>query len=319
LGLGVFSGLRGDVGQDTLSYTRMYQEYQGLPVFYWFSRMEPVFVSVMYFHKIVFNNLTLFFLLFSFLQSFLLSYATSGMVHRALFLAFYVIFYFLEYHTNILRAGLGLLLFLCALSADGKKSWFIFVLSIFSHISLIVFLPVLLVREKIRLSVIFLVVIGLLLGFLFFKDLIFFKLIAYSLDSFSRFKVSLVAVGFTVLTALVVLVGNVRNKQILTAFLIFIIILNIATTSEIFYRFVSLSVVTLFYLLLSKRTFSLLHMRIKSHAILVIALAFWFGLGNIKFYITEREQRIESGTGNPMYSYLPYKFFWEDDRHVVVN
>lgn len=77
--LWLYAGLRGDVGQDTLSYTNLYQEQFGVPIENWFLKMEPGFVALVWLHKYLFDNVTFFFLLYSAFQAVLLNVATKSM------------------------------------------------------------------------------------------------------------------------------------------------------------------------------------------------------------------------------------------------
>jgi hypothetical protein len=94
----VVSGVRGDVGQDTLSYGRIYAEMVDFDALkYMLLRQEPFFNLLMYLQKQVFDSYTGFLILIAFLQMLTLSYATRDMYHRNIFLYFTCLYFSCNY------------------------------------------------------------------------------------------------------------------------------------------------------------------------------------------------------------------------------
>src|SRR5690625_1486465 len=152
--LALTSGLRGDVGQDTLSYQKIFDNSDSIPQL--FSGMEPVLPLIAFLTRRTLDSYTAFLLIVSIIQFSLLAYATRNIEHRLLFFVFYLPAHFFQQHLNVLRAGLAVCFFLAALSnTEGKhynlKNTILFyTLAIFSHLSILITLPIIFLRLNLK-------------------------------------------------------------------------------------------------------------------------------------------------------------------------
>lgn len=187
------SGLRGDVGSDTYSYGRIYLDsvelfFEGVENF--FFAYEPLFLGFSALHKLIFDDVTLYFLSVSALHGFLLWFSTRRLRHRWVFLSFYVVCFYLDFHFNVLRVSTAFLLFVSAMAAKSKAlSFFLLLSSALTHVTVIALFPVyfsaFIVGKRYSWIYFILFLFGLSLVFLFFYDYIHSKLSAYDVVSAS--------------------------------------------------------------------------------------------------------------------------------------
>jgi len=313
----LYAGLRGDVGQDTLSYVRMYNEYGGVPVTNWFFVMEPLFVLLVWLHKLLFDNVTNFFLLFSAFQVFLLSVASKGLHHRNLFLFLYAIIFFFEFNLNILRAGSAFLIFLCSLSLSNKSdkaSFFIFLVASLFHLSVLAFFPILISRInrpfKYIVGYFFSIVI---FGIIFFP-IIHHKFLFYISSMDLSLKWSTILFILTSIFIFTLILKRKINSILLNASLILIFTIFLIPYIGIAYRLLQGALIVIFYLLCERKLINVRELKADPNILFITALAIWFALFNWSFYLGEQEMRIRTGKGDPSYSFIPYSTFLKSNN-----
>lgn len=317
------AGLRGDVGQDTYNYQLQYDLMTNFDSFiFQLSRAEPILYIIMYPYKLMFDDLygfTGFLLLISLLQVVLLSYSTKKMHHRSTFLAIYILVIYLEYHFNVLRASLALLFFLCALRAAGandkNKSILFSVLAVLSHLSIIVFLPILLTYFKLKKRYyIFLVAFLLVLGAgvnLFFYDLIDNKIRNYNLLDTSSFNFPVIVSVLLCFLWLTLLYDKQKNyKQVLTL-AVFSLAFFFYSISTIAYRVYYIGFIVLIYIQFNDKMFSLERGKVRPYLLSVFVLCLWVTYFSVLFMVNEKSMRLKTGDGLAEFSFAPYSFYYD--------
>src|SRR5690554_6479271 len=308
----LYAGLRGDVGQDTLSYVNMYGEYGGIPLEYWFLKMEPVFVSLVWLHKKIFVNVSLFFFLYSGIQALLLYLIYQRLHHKVFFLISYTLIFYFEFHLNILRGGMAFLLFLTSLTEENKrKSVLILTSSILFHVSVVVFIPLyfFVKRFNLRFSIFLTLIVFsfslLVLSFIGDKFEVYLKGVDFSYE-FST--ISVVLFVFFVFSSflsfrLKVDYFSASSYLLLSVFLVPYV--------DIVYRVLYPSLLILLYFCTKSELFSLKRKRFSFRLPFVLVSVFWFSFSAIFFQFNEGQNRLDTGKGNPEFSYLPYSTFIE--------
>ena len=315
----LIAGLRGDVGQDTFNYQQHYISLIDFDSFLMIlTSKEPVLYILMYPHKIYFDDYTSFLLLVSLLQVTLLSYATKAMYHRATFLAIYVLVIFLEYHFNLLRASLALLFFLCSLNVvetNKKKSVLFFCLALFSHLTALIFLPILLLSLKLKmrhfiLIISFFVGVGVFVA-IFFGALIKYKISAYNLFDTSGFRIPLLVSALLVFSWISFLCNKKNDTKLFLTLLLFTLAFFMSSFSDIAYRMYYMLFTVLIYLTFTNKVFDLNKMKVQVYVLSVFLLSLWFTYSMSTNVAQEKNKRIATGNGLAEFSFSPYSFYYD--------
>jgi hypothetical protein len=317
----LLAGLRGDVGQDTLSYQVHYDSLVSFESFLIIlSNKEPFLYFIMYPHKQIFDSYTGFLILVSGLQVGLLYHATKKMYHRATFLALYVLIFFFEYHLNLLRASFAVLFFLCALSVFERRkfSFIIFiVLALMSHISVTILFPIFVFFDKLNPLRIFFGVSSLLffslLIFYFFGDIFVYKVVAYELFVFDGFRFPKIVALLLIFSWILLFLNKNKEAPFIICFIIFSVALFFSSVSEFAYRLYMIAFMPLLFLTLKHKTFNIKALSCQPFVLAVFGLSLWLG-GNV-WYSTavEKNKRIESGQGSVDFTFIPYSFYFDSE------
>lgn len=315
------AGLRGDVGQDTFNYQQHYINLNDFNDFLMIlSSKEPFLYIIMYPHKIYFDDYTGFLLLVSLLQITLLSYATKGMYHRATFLAIYILVIFLEYHFNLLRASLSLLFFLCSLrvaETNKKKSILFFCLALFSHLTALIFLPILLLSLKLKVRhfifIISFFLCTVIVVAIFFSEIILYKISAYGLLDTSSFRLPLVVLALLCFSWFAFLSNKKISFKLIFTLFMFSLAFLMSAFSDVAYRIYFMVFTILLYITFENRVFDIEKVRIQPYVLSVFLLCFWFTYGLGVNVTEEKTERIRTGVGRSDFSFSPYSFYYESE------
>jgi hypothetical protein len=315
----LLAGLRGDVGQDTFSYQ---QHYINLIDFDSFLKIltsrEPLLYIVMYPHKLLFDDYTGFLLCISLLQISLLFYATKNMYHRSTFLAIYILVIFIEYHFNLLRASLALLFFLCSMRAvvtNKRQSIIFFCLALLSHLSALIFLPVLLISLKLKVrGFVFIIVFFALLGGLgaiFFGDIIASKVLVYGLLNTSNFKIPLIVSALLVFSWITLLSNKIIDIKSFMVLFIFSVAFFMSSLSDIAYRIYYMMFTVLIYFTFENKAFDIKKVRVQPYVLSVFLLSLWFTYSMSSHVAQERDKRLITGKRQAEFAFAPYSFYYD--------
>lgn len=318
----LIAGFRGDVGQDTYNYQLQYDLMSDWNSFlYQISVAEPFLYLIMYYYKLIFDGLfgfTGFLVIISLLQVVLLSYATKEMYHRATFLAFYFMIIYVEYHFNVLRASLAVLFFLCSLRVGYNnkiKSILFLILAILSHLSILIFSPILLINFKLKYRhyifiASFLIVLGVGVN-LFFNDLISNKIRNYSLLDTSGYSFPVIVSALLCFLWLTLLYDKQKNfKQVFTL-LLFSLAFFFSSISQIAYRIYFIAFVILVYIQFYDKMFNLKNFKVRPYVISIFLLCLWLTYFSVSLLITEKNMRIKTGKGLADFSFSPYSLYYD--------
>lgn len=320
----LFSGLRGDVGQDTYSYAKHFMEFTSF--FNWLESdnlKEPFLYFFMSITKEINSSYTFFLLSISFLQATLLYYISKSLRHKVLFFIFYLLIYYLDFHFNILRASLSVLFFLCALRSFDerrKKVFYLFItLSVLSHLSSVLLFPILILKSKIgvRELILYLFVAGSIIfgvGYFVFGDLISHKISGYGLNGLDNFELrvkgAILILSFVILQFLVR--KSSRELFLSSLILVFYYFLSFVFP-DIGYRVFYIQFLLILYLLFSKEIFNSKRFLIRKHSLPILVLGCWLAFSSLSFLLNEYAVREGSGKGLLEFTYLPYSFYYESN------
>jgi len=317
--LWLLAGLRGDVGQDTQNYGRhFYLLEEGMPFLDYFSSIEPVFAGEMVLFSVLFDDVTWFFLFYSFVQALFLIYILKSVSHKILFLFFYLFLYYLEFHMNILRAGLAVQIFVVSLILQpSRKSFAFLVLSIMTHFSIVYVSPVFLFRLRSsfgsKVSILAVCSICVALLFVFIGGAISDKFEVYFLSSGNEFEVPTVAFIMGIFLLVFVLANKSVSPPIVVSFILFFVAWIGVGKFEIFYRLYGLSFFVFMFLLFEERViFGRDHgYSFRPLFMGALPILIWFLIVISYGYVTERERRVAEGLGDPEFSFIPYSAFYD--------
>lgn len=312
-------GVRGDVGQDTYSYMVHYDYLNNLNNFLSIlTEKEPFLYIIMYVHKLLFNSYTGFLIIIALLQSILLYRATRNLYHRSFFLVFYLAIYFFEFHFNVIRVGLASLFFLNALSEinKNKKTAFIYVLlSLTSHISILVLLPIIIVKARLNRKQLFkislLAITFITMIFVLFGNMILYKIEAYSILDFSEARLPLLVTLTLLLAWISYFISKKLPPEFKVALFTFSIFFLYSGISRISYRFYMISLLVLLYLISEQRMMSYLKLKFRYFLVGSLGILLLVSFNVIYLISTETQRRMEDKRGNPDFNYSPYSFFYE--------
>lgn len=319
----IFSGLRGDVGLDTLNYTSIYNSldsYSGLMIRA--SSIEPLFLIISYIHKNYIDNETLYFLLISFFQALLLYRLIKRFDNLGsfIFLLFYSFIFYLEFHFNVVRVSLAVLLLLNSLvNCGSNKKKLLFILpAMFVHFSIVPFIPIIFI-DKARLNslkFILLFLFSLLLLILVFNlmgDYFTNKLDAYSEYTSEGISITSYFFSFLVLVSYTLKLNKSRSFNICCIMIIFILLARMYY--PIFYRFYHISLLFYLYFLCIDLNINTKISKYACTAILMLALNSTLSMTSLYNQSEHLKQAYQSGRlsyKSMEFGYIPYEFYWED-------
>lgn len=310
--IALFSGMRGTVGQDTFSYINIYDSYSIDSISIWIFRLEPFFILLLDIHKRLFDSSGGFVFFISAVQSFLLWYATKNLKYRFAFILIYLFTYYLNFHFNVLRAGLALLLFLGAISIPkGRASLFLFIVAFLSHFSILIFTPLyfLLQGYKVKFINLFLLAVLSSIFLYLFGSYIIEK--AYGYDVIS----DLSSVGFSTIPFMMFVLGGFFfiyygrvRKDFFYAFSFFSIVYFFMGSIDILYRVSHMAFLVLLFVFFRGAT-SGKSLSSSPALIYMFVLSTWIAIGTWKLYVNELDHLAADpeGRGNPEYTYIPYE------------
>lgn len=317
------AGLRGDVGQDTYNYQFHYYSLNDFSSFIdIIKQKEPFLYFFMYPHKLIFSSYTGFLFFVSFLQVFLLSYAVKDMYHKRLFLLCYILIVFAENHFNIIRVSFAVLFFLCSLSVvnfDKRKAYLFFIFSLMSHLSALVFIPILLGYEKFDSQKVLKSFIACLFVFLCvwvgFGELIISKLDAYNILQISQFRLPR-AIFIVLLCLSFLYIKGAPPKIILLAFLLFTLSYTWSSVSDIAYRIFFMYFVVLLYLVFMEKSLDFKKGYIRPYVISALILSLWLTTSIWSDAISEKENGTVKKGRKDDFTLFPYSFYWDSNYRL---
>lgn len=317
--LTLFSGLRGVVGSDTLSYLAFYDLFHDSnAVQMHIAKMEPLFVLFMALHVDVFDNKFVYILSVSLLQSLLLYWVYAGSGKKYLFLFCYVALFYLNFHFNITRAAIASMLLLLALASDNKKVKVLAaLLAPGFHFSVLFFYPLFFLRLNLRFLV-FSFLMSVVGAYLLLQNMEYFLSKYYSYQGYMESTTSGISV-YSILMMLSVIFSVVFLRTVSSLFLMASIYLFVSLVlAEIFpiaYRLVGIAQLIYFYFLLeelSRGSYRVYYIFFWAPVLLTFVLQFY---GVVK-EPSRLEERIKIGEANEdalKSTYIPYQFYWNDN------
>lgn len=324
--LALTSGLRGDVGQDTLSYQKIFDNSDSIPQL--FSGMEPVLPLIAFLTRRTLDSYTAFLLIVSIIQFSLLAYATRNIEHRLLFFVFYLPAHFFQQHLNVLRAGLAVCFFLAALSNTEEKHYnlknatILYALAIFSHLSILITIPIIITRLKTKniskkLAIFaILIVISVCLNI----DYIAHKIETYNI--FSTYSITSSKTNLALaLIIFIYLIIMKNNRALITSSILLLLSLLASDSIEHSYRIINIFEISTLYLFCETKIQSINHSE-KTKPLPTIPIISLFSLTllfsviaykEINYVINERSIREVRKTGNLNFTYIPYNLYFESE------
>jgi hypothetical protein len=312
--LAIFSGIRGDVGQDTHSYQLIYESLESTSdLFSLLGKMEPVYVIFMYLHKNIIDNVTLLFFMTSTVQAILLYYASKPLKHRRFFLIVYLLVFYLEFHFNTLRASVSLLLFLTALSSQKKKNKIIFnCLACLTHISILpfVFIAISGYSRLLKYSLIFIIV---LIVFIFhslgYSEAFIGKAIRYGLLDIKGIEVNIIFLGLIILGIAMIFLESRISKSLLFSFVFLSLSFFIYSSTDIGYRIYFMVSIVFVYICSKQKLFSISKLSLRPFFAFLVCLYVVTGLLRWNSYYDEKAQIIDGEGGRLDFTMMPYQTF----------
>lgn len=314
----VFSGLRGLVGSDTLSYLTFYDQFKDPELLRsYLTRMEPIFVLLVWVHGYLLDSKLLYLIMMSCFQAWLLYLVFERSREGLLFLLFYILLFYLNFHFNITRAGVATMLLLLSLTADSKKVKLLAALMAPGfHFSVLFFYPLLFMRLDSR-RFLFLTILATLVLFLLFKNMDYFfakyqSYLGYMQSGSSGVSLAGVLIALNVLVSIVLL--RSPSRVLLGSSLLLLLALVVEVYHPIGYRLVNIGLLFYLYFLLE---------HLACHKSRLCYIFFWapvlmvftLSLHNMLNERAVLEARIASGESLDdalKSTYIPYEFYWQD-------
>lgn len=315
--LWLFSGLRGDVGQDTLNYMGHFNALDGIESVVWyFKNIEPIFALLVVFSRFILNDVTLMFLIISFIQTLLLWKILTKLNHPILFLICYLFIFYIEFHFNVLRGGLAFLLFVYGYLSEKKIKSLIFLgLASLTHISVIILIPFYLIRNKKYLNLFHIIVSALiiLLLYVLLQDTINNKISVYFYSTDLDIQVPKVMSVIAMLGCVFLFWQRYISKEILFAYLILCLTWYFNTGVDIFLR-ISLMILGIYFILVcNQRLLTLKLLKITPLLFFSSFLMAWFAFGTLSSLPYEKQKIIRVSKGNVDFTILPYELYFQSE------
>lgn len=319
----LFAGLRGTVGIDTYAYSVLYENISDPDLFkYYFTRMEPGYLIFSYAHKVIFNDLQVYFLFISALQAYLLYLVFKKLEESIFFLFAYVFIFYLEMHFNVLRAGIAsLLLALAFIDNRAKYKSVYFVLAILFHYSILFFAPLFLMTLNIpRKQRMYLIACSLIVLFSILtvtQDYLYNKIEIYS-SELNEVVFSVTSYFFSFIALLIIVMTKLKDKNLTYSLVFLILILLLRAHVTIFYRLYDIA---LFLVLIFGVRYFVVSFNYKLKVSYFLFISFVFinvFLSMVALYQSPEKTKkmYESGKISfvkEKYSLIPYSFYWVND------
>lgn len=319
-----FAALRGYVGTDTGAYHTMFFDFGSLDLTDLANQIEPVFAALLHLTAQVSDSSFLFVGSIAVLQGVLLVLVVGRHEQPALFVAVYASTFFVNFHFNILRAGVAALFLVLALaslrsSQRARFQGFGF-LSILSHYSSVLFfLPMNLVGRRWYIAVLSFVLaslaaIGLMMHFVnearYFQYLTYVALLETS-DSVS-YGFGLLAL-FALYVGVFVLTVSRSNYHLLLPLMCLWIALRLASNHMLFVSRIEV-VVNLFllYILLGESPPAQRRAARLLVCALLVSLNLYGTIGGLKAADQSMREGFAADPSRRNSTYLPYRFAWEE-------
>ena len=314
-------GLRGDVGQDTFSYGTYFSSIHGIDsVVILLAQLEPVLTFLMYVVKKITGSYTVFLLLVSFIQGVLIWNISRKIEHKYLFLALYCSLFLIEYHFNVIRASLGILLFTNALlyaKVRVRLSALLVLLALLTHISAAIFIPVWLFRVKMKpltfaltcsIIAVFFFVIWFVIG-----DMLLHKLEFYGLTKVPNVEFPLLSTVLIFIIFLGVAFLSKVTYTFLASVAIFSIALFLSATFDIMYRIFFISFFLVLVLAFERSSFSIKKVKFKPIIISLLVVNLWFSVGNLNYVLNEPYLRNSEDKVRQDFTFVPYELWYKSE------
>lgn len=317
--LALLAGLRGDVGQDTFSYMNIYnREMVSLDTLkIILKRQEPFPNILMFVHKQLIDNYTNLLFIVAVIQTMLLAYGTRKMFHRSLFLIFYLIIFYLQYQLSAMRAGFAILFMLAAFSdieKAPKKALAFAVFGILSHISVIILLPLLLLKREVSfikiLKLICLLTLVAVFVFIKFESIILIKISRYDLLDFSQFRVPKLSTLLIIMLLVSVLVARKASYALLASVFVYSLFLFLSGTFEIAYRLHSIALFGLMFLCFDEKVIGT-NFKLRFYFIGVLASLLWLSYTHTQYMFIEHDKWKSYKQTNRDFAYTPYNLYFQ--------
>lgn len=309
------AAFRGDVGVDTLNYEPVYELMASLSNFNWHTLMlyEPVTPIFMFLSGQLIYSYTFFLIIFALTQACLFSRATLNMQSREIFILFYLINAHLIFSFAALRFGISFLLFINALrdKEDGNIKLMVFwsILSIFSHYSILIFLP-LLIDFKFDMSLFWRALVIFPLFYYIYNmsgDYIVDKINRYGDEGFNN-KISTVGILMTLIMFGALVFYKNKARLVVSSIFLFSAVLMLSSINPIMYRLVDPVVILLMYSVFYKIKFRM-SFSIRPILIGVIFIAFYFSFSSVSRFYDEKKFLTNSDVEVSDFTFIPYKTF----------
>lgn len=310
----IFPGLRGDVGSDTHNYRVSYELFADG----FFLRYEPLFAAFSLLHYKLIGNSDVYIFTISTIQGLILYAVSKRLPHSEIFLLVYILTFYVELHFNTIRVGLGFLLFLYAILISGKyKSQLLLIMSLLTHFSLLIFLPLYLFVKRKQLSKSKVVFVGISLGFVSFYSGIYESIVSrfhyYSiLSNVNILDISRVGLLVSFLYFLSFMLDRKVKLDYFVVTMFFSLIFLISSMIDIAYRIYNLSFLLMFVFYCvtlpqnSTKGNESIFMGGRVSSLIMISV-FCFTFIQVAYYsFIGYEITNERGVG-----FLPYELFWQ--------
>jgi len=317
LGVWLFAGLRGSVGQDTPNYTA---HFNGLVSWSdrmdYFSSIEPFFALLMISFSLIFDSVSPFFMFISFVQALLVFNISGRLYHGGAFFLAYILIFYVSMHFNVLRAGLAALLFVQAILYSGsRKGIFYLALSMMTHVSVFALLPFYIYRSKLGLkgwfSLVFVCVFFGAFFWSFMGEYLSHKVQVYLMSVDFELNVSISMLALIVSGFFVYMVFDLRfSKEAIMAYLMMSIWMVLTTSFPVFHRFYQITFLLFLFFVFEKRFFGFENVSIRPFAAYSLMLVMYFSLMIWVGMLGEAQRIKSSGIGSLDYTFLPYEMFF---------
>ncbi|WP_172632735.1 EpsG family protein [Leptothrix ochracea] len=319
----IFSALRGYVGTDTYSYHEMYNNFVDEDLGGVFGVVEPIFVFLIKAVGLLGGSSFLFVGAISLIQGVLLWVVLRSLASPALFLCFYVSAFYLSFSFNILRGGTAALVLLITVSelyGSAKKFYIGGLIAFLAHYSsLIFYLPIVIVRERISfklfgLLVVILVASGLVFVFLI-SDAQAAKYLSYAVFFGSGEEASYGAGFFLLIVLFGILCSYISlsfgNAWIFVFFLFWVVLRYFSNVFLFVDRvevIVNIILVYWCFYYSGRRKYS---MYVRMIVLPLVVLNLFGGISGLEK--VDSGARVNSLDDMHLKSpYVPYRFFWEE-------
>lgn len=322
-----FSALRGYVGTDTYAYHSMFSDFSNESLSEVLGVVEPIFALLIKTVVLFSDDSYVFVVSMSVIQGFLLARVAATSKNPLDFLAIYVTIFYLNFHFNIVRAGMAMLLLILAMrvpkeEGDQTKFYAFGVAAVMAHYSAVIgFVPLLLLRQRAtNAKMLFFALIILIFGTVYYfataDESLLGKYLAYA-DILAPDVTTSVSLSFFLGVPLYLMLYisavNKRNSVGLT--LLFTVWLVARWLTSVFTLFGRVEIIINALLLFSLIELVLVGWRQRLRKIAVAGLTVMWLVGSLLGLQEESSIMDGLGVSDGLYlmsPYIPYKFIWDD-------